>query len=92
MGIDSEQADRRVLQLSGGQQQRVTIARALASQPDVILADEPTGNLDAETESAIIQTFKDLADQGKCVILVTHTPAVAHAADHVIDLAQFKRK
>ena len=77
-------------QLSGGMQQRVAIARALSYQPEVILADEPTGNLDGETEAEIIKILRDLANQGKCVIIVTHTPAVAKAADHIYDLSKLK--
>ena len=90
VGLDREQANSRILKLSGGQQQRVAIARALSYQPEVILADEPTGNLDGETEAEIIKILRDLANQGKCVIIVTHTPAVAKAADHIYDLSKLK--
>ena len=90
VGLDSEQTNSRILKLSGGQQQRVAIARALSYQPEVILADEPTGNLDGETEAEIIKILRDLANQGKCVIIVTHTPAVAKAADHIYDLSKLK--
>ena len=90
VGLDSEQANSRILKLSGGQQQRVAIARALSYQPEVILADEPTGNLDGETEAEIIKILRDLANQGKCVLIVTHTPAVAKAADHIYDLSKLK--
>ena len=90
VGLDTEQANSRILNLSGGQQQRVAIARALSYQPEVILADEPTGNLDGETEAEIIKILRDLANQGKCVIIVTHTPAVAKAADHIYDLSKLK--
>ena len=81
VGLDESEAKRRVLQLSGGQQQRVAIARALSYNPDIILADEPTGNLDGETEQAIMSIFKDLAQSGKCVILVSHSPTVAKMCD-----------
>ena len=91
VGLDEEKANRRILKLSGGQQQRVAIARALSYQPEIILADEPTGNLDGETEAEIIKILKGLAAQGKCVILVTHTPEVAKAADHVYDLSNLKK-
>ena len=90
VGLDREQANSRILKLSGGQQQRVAIARALSYQPEVILADEPTGNLDGETEAEIIKILRDLANQGKCVIIVTHTPAGAKAADHIYDLSKLK--
>ena len=70
-----------MLKLSGGQQQRVAIARALSYNPDFILADEPTGNLDGETQDEIIKIFKMLAAEGKCVIIVTHSPDVAKASD-----------
>ena len=83
VGLDEEEANRRVLKLSGGQQQRVAIARALSYNPDVILADEPTGNLDGETQREIMEIFRDLAQQGKCVILVSHSPQVAEACDEI---------
>lgn len=90
VGLNEEKANSRILKLSGGQQQRVAIARALSYQPEIILADEPTGNLDGETEAEIIKILRDLANQGKCVIIVTHTPAVAKAADHIYDLSKLK--
>ena len=74
VGLDEEKANSRILKLSGGQQQRVAIARALSYQPEIILADEPTGNLDGETQDEIIKILKGLAAQGKCVILVAHYP------------------
>ena len=81
VGLSEDEAKRRVLKLSGGQQQRVAIARALSYGPDFILADEPTGNLDGETQDEIIKIFKMLAAEGKCVIIVTHSPDVAKASD-----------
>lgn len=95
VGLDEDEAKRRVLLLSGGQQQRVAIARALSYAPEVILADEPTGNLDGDTQKEIMEIFRSLADQGKCVILVSHSPAVAQACDEVYELvkvAKEKRK
>mgnify|MGYP003290287566 FL=1 len=86
--IDDEDIDRRVLQLSGGQQQRVAIARALSYNPNIILADEPTGNLDGETQAEIMNIFRGLADEGKCVIIVTHSPDVAREADVVYELTK----
>ena len=86
VGLDENEANRRILHLSGGQQQRVAIARALSSDPEIILADEPTGNLDGETQTEIMKIFKDLAAKGKCVILVSHSPEVANACDVRYDL------
>lgn len=86
VGLDKDEADRRILKLSGGQQQRVAIARALSYNPDIILADEPTGNLDGETQDEIMDIFRGLADQGKCVIIVTHSPEVAKRADQVYEI------
>ncbi|MGC2321963.1 MAG: ABC transporter ATP-binding protein [Terriglobales bacterium] len=71
-------------QLSGGQQQRVAIARALVNQPSILLADEPTGNLDSRTSVEIMQIFQDLNDQGLTVVLVTHEQDIAHYAKRTI--------
>ena len=84
--IEAEEFDRRVLKLSGGQQQRVAIARALSYNPQIILADEPTGNLDGDTQEEIMKIFRRLADEGKCVIIVTHSPEVAASADVKFEL------
>ena len=87
VGLLSDEIDRRVLKLSGGQQQRVAIARALSFEPDIILADEPTGNLDPETQSEILKIFKKIAQEdNKCVIVVTHSKSVAQEADVVYEL------
>lgn len=87
VGIDEETANRRILKLSGGEQQRVGIARALSHNPDIFIADEPTGNLDNDTENEIMKIFKELAhNQNKCVIIVTHSKNVAQYADEVIRL------
>lgn len=88
VGLSEEEANRRILKLSGGQQQRVAIARALSYDPQLILADEPTGNLDSETQDEIIEIFRMLANEGKCVIIVTHSPVVAKASDCVYKLAR----
>ena len=87
MGLSEDESRRRVLKLSGGQQQRVAIARALSYEPEIILADEPTGNLDRETQREIMDIFKRLAhEEQKCVILVTHSPEVAKASDEIFEL------
>ena len=73
VGLTEEQCNQKVLTLSGGQQQRVAIARALVSETDVIIADEPTGNLDEKTSNEIIKIFKDIVEkENKCLIMVTH--------------------
>ena len=81
VGLSEDEANRRVLLLSGGQQQRVAIARAISYDPDIILADEPTGNLDTETQNEIMEISRRLANDGKCVILVSHSPEVAKMCD-----------
>lgn len=87
VGISNELIDKPVLQLSGGQQQRVAIVRALATGHDVIIADEPTGNLDEETTQDIVKIFKAIAhEQNKTVIIVTHEVAVAQETDITFEL------
>jgi len=87
VGIDKTTADRKILKLSGGEQQRVGIARALSHSPDIIIADEPTGNLDAETETDILNILTSLAhDEGKSVIIVTHSKEVSGIADEVLTM------
>lgn len=87
LGLTKEEARRNVLKLSGGQQQRVAIARALASDAQVILADEPTGNLDEDTAAEITAILKDSAHKsGKCVVIVTHSNDLAKEADVILRL------
>lgn len=87
LGLTKEEAKRNVLQLSGGQQQRVAIARALASEAPIILADEPTGNLDEDTAREIVEILKQSAHQmNKCVIVVTHSHELAKQADIIYKL------
>ncbi len=86
-GIVKTKAERLVNKLSGGEQQRVAIARAIASNVDLIFADEPTGNLDTETEKEIIRIFKSLTeDYGKTVIVVTHSDLVSQLSDYRVYL------
>ena len=81
----SERLGHRPAELSGGQQQRVAIARALAGDPVLLLADEPTGNLDSKTSVQIMQLFQELYEQGKTVIVVTHEPDIdAYAHSHIV--------
>ena len=73
-------------QLSGGEQQRVSIARALANNPNIIIADEPTGNLDKDTEITIFNILKDLSKEGKCIIVVSHSKDAEKYADYIYKL------
>ena len=87
VGLNKSLAKRRVLKLSGGEQQRIAIARSLSYNPKIIIADEPTGNLDKETESEILKIFNNLAHkENKCVIIVTHSPNVCDSVDQIYDL------
>lgn len=87
VGISKDKADRKVLKLSGGEQQRVGIARALSHHPEIIIADEPTGNLDQETEKSIMEILQALAhEMHTCVIIVTHSQGVSTYADQCFSL------
>ena len=91
VGLTEEECKRNVLKLSGGQQQRVAIARALASDTKVILADEPTGNLDEDTAAEIISILKGCAhEMNKCVIIVTHSNDLAKQADTIFRVKKGK--
>ncbi|MFT8359340.1 ABC transporter ATP-binding protein [Bifidobacterium aquikefiri] len=91
--LPDEYANERILHLSGGEQQRVAIARALSYDPKIIVADEPTGNLDLGTQRDIMDIFAKLAhDHNKCVIIVTHSPEVAQESDEVFQLAPLRRR
>ena len=91
VGLKETYAKRKVLRLSGGEQQRVAIARSLSYNPKMIVADEPTGNLDKQTEKEILDIFKKLAhEDGKCVIIVTHSSNVCDMVDKVYDLKKVK--
>lgn len=88
--IPEEYFDHASNELSGGQIQRVAIARALVNDPALILADEPTGNLDSATSEKVLRTFKHLADTGKTVVLITHDPEVAAWADRTVHIRDGK--
>lgn len=91
VGLKEAYANRKVLKLSGGEQQRVAIARSLSYNPQMIVADEPTGNLDKQTENEILEIFKNLAHmENKCVIIVTHSSNVSETVDVVYDLKKVK--
>ena len=93
VGLKESYAKRRILRLSGGEQQRVAIARSLSYNPDIIIADEPTGNLDKKTEEDIIKIFNKLAkEENKCVIIVTHSENVCSLVDEVYELKKAKDK
>jgi ABC-type lipoprotein export system ATPase subunit len=90
VGIDVTRQARRPARLSGGEQQRVAIARALANDPPIILADEPTGNLDSKTGRKIVDLLKRLANEGKTVIIATHSTEVAAVADIKLEMLDGK--
>ena len=82
-----DHADKKPSLISGGQQQRVAVARALANDPPIVVADEPTGNLDSKTAAEILDIFSGLARQGKTILIVTHDKTVAARADRIVSLA-----
>lgn len=86
VSLPEDYYDHRSNELSGGQMQRVAIARALVNDPAIILADEPTGNLDSATGQMVLHTFEDLRDRGKTVVLITHDPEVASWADRIVHI------
>jgi ABC-type lipoprotein export system ATPase subunit len=91
MGIDKRLQKMRANKMSGGEKQRVAIARALANDPDIILADEPTGNLDTATGRIVVDILVDLARKdGKCVIIVTHDESILDVADRSFHMTDGK--
>ena len=88
VGINKDTANRKILKLSGGEQQRVAIARSLCYNPNLVIADEPTGNLDEKNERGIMDIFTKIAhDDNKCVIIVTHSKSVAACADKLVEIS-----
>ena len=84
VGIDRKMAKHKPAELSGGQQQRVAVARALVNNPDILLCDEPTGNLDTKTGGQIMDMLADLNRQGRTIIIVTHDPLIGERAERIV--------
>jgi putative ABC transport system ATP-binding protein len=82
----ADRAEHKPTELSGGQMQRVAIARALAMRPDVLLADEPTGNLDSSAGGDIMQLFSELWEQGRTVVVITHDQSLARRASRIVEI------
>jgi len=82
----ADKANNKPTEMSGGEMQRVAIARALANEPDILLADEPTGNLDTKSGSAIVEIFKELWQSGKTIVIITHDRSIADQAERIIRL------
>ena len=85
LGLQSR-LDHKPTELSGGQRQRVAIARSLANDPPVLLADEPTGNLDEKTGEEVMEIFRELRSEGRSIVMVTHNPAYEHEVDRVVEI------
>jgi putative ABC transport system ATP-binding protein len=90
VGIDRKMAKHKPAELSGGQQQRVAIARALVNDPDILLCDEPTGNLDTRTGAQIMEMLASLHNQGRTIIIVTHDPLIGAQAERTIQIKDGK--
>ncbi|WP_028263960.1 ABC transporter ATP-binding protein [Atopobium fossor] len=90
VGLPEKYYDHKSNELSGGQVQRVAIARALVNNPAIILADEPTGNLDSNTGTMVLETFHTMREQGKTIVLITHDPEVAQWADRTVHIRDGK--
>ena len=86
VGVE-DQADKMPVTLSGGEQQRVAIARALANEPAVVLADEPTGNLDSVTAQTVLDLFREMASAGTTVVIATHEPEIASVIDRTVEIS-----
>ncbi len=82
-----EQADKLPTMISGGQQQRAAIARSLANDPSIIVADEPTGNLDSKTADSVFHLFENLVAEGKTILMVTHDESLAQRAKRIVTIA-----
>jgi putative ABC transport system ATP-binding protein len=84
VGLEEQLWTHRSNELSGGQMQRVAIARSLVNDPSLILADEPTGNLDTATGDSVMRLFAQLNDEGRTIVLITHEPDIAHKTNRIV--------